>query len=229
MKRYATITGMVVCLLSVANIAQASTHHPTGITQAQAAKQYLADVAPGNALPESTKAPAYAAAVHKLDTLLLSQRWPSRTYADIRALVVADAAVVRDYNASPSSNILNGSALNATTQKDLEADTTAANIVRSDLGLPPVGGAETIGWSLFGLWTVTGRWELAGVVAIALAVGVAMCLAVLLLPEEEQKSKHKTLFSVVGWVVGLLLLADIVLVVEGIAHIIWPNFVDTGA
>jgi len=29
--------------------------------------------------------------------------------------------------------------------------------------------------------------------------------------------------------VGILLLVDIVLVVEGIAHIIWPNFVDTGA
>ena len=99
MKRFATITGMVVCLLGVATIAQASTHHPKGITQAQAAKQYLADVAPSNALPQSTKAPAYAAAVDKLDTLLLSQRWPSGTRADIRALVVADAAVVGDYNA----------------------------------------------------------------------------------------------------------------------------------
>ena len=97
MKRFATITGMVVCLLGVSTIAQASTHHPKGITQAQAAKQYLADVAPTNALPQSTKPPAYAAAVHKLDMLLLSQRWPSGTRADIRALVAADAAVVGDY------------------------------------------------------------------------------------------------------------------------------------
>lgn len=228
MNRFATITGMVICLLGVATIAQASTHHLQGVTQAQAAKQYLADVAPSNALPESTKPPAYAAAVDKLDTLLLSQRWPSGTRADIRALVEADAAVIRDYNVFPSSNILNGSALNATTKKDLEADTTAANIVRSDLGLPPVGGAEAVGWSLFGLWTLTGRWELAGVVVIALAVGVAMVLAAQRLPKQEQQSRHKTLFSVLGWVVGILLLVDIVLVVEGIAHIIWPNFVDTG-
>ena len=72
MNRYATITGMVVCLLGVATIAQASTHHPKGITQAQAAKQYLADVAPSNALPQSTKPPAYAAAVDKLDALSAS-------------------------------------------------------------------------------------------------------------------------------------------------------------
>ena len=75
---------------------------------------------------------------------------------------------------------------------------------------------------------MTGRWELAGVVVIALAVGVAMVLAGQRLPNQEQQSRLKTLFSVVGWLVGILLLLDIVLVVEGIAHIIWPNFVDTG-
>ena len=101
--------------------------------------------------------------------------------------------------------------------------------MRSDLGLPPVGGAEAAGWSLFGLWTLTGRWELAGVVVIALAVGVAMVLTVFRLPKQEQQSRHKALFSILGLVLGILLLADIVLVVEGIAHIIWPNFVDTGS
>jgi len=229
MKRYATITGMVVCVLGVATIAQASTHHPKGITQAQAAKQYLADVAPANALPKSTKPPAYAAAVDKLDTLLLNQQWPSATRADIRALVVADAAVVRDYNASPSSNILTGSGLNATTQKDVEADTTAANIVRSDLGLPPVGGAQALEWSFFGLWTVTGRWELAAVVVVAAALGFAMFFGVRRFPKYEHQPRHKALLSVVGFALGILLLVDIVLVVEGIAHIIWPNFVDNGA
>jgi hypothetical protein len=64
---------------------------------------------------------------------------------------------------------------------------------------------------------------------IALALGVAIFLAAQRLPKQEQQSRHKILFSVVGWVVGILLLAYIVLVVEGIAHIIWPNFVDTGA
>jgi hypothetical protein len=227
MKRYAIIAGLVACLLSVTTIAQASNRHPKDITQAQAAKQYLADVAPANALPKSTKPPAYAAAVHKLDTLLLRQRWPSGTRADVRALVAADAAVVGDYNASPNSSV--GSAHDATTQKDVEADSTAANIVRSDLGLPRVGGAQAIGWSLFGLWAVTGRWELGGIVVIALALGVALLLAARRLPKQEEQARHKTLLSVVGVVLGILLLADIVFVVEGIAHIIWPNFVDSGA
>ena len=56
-----------------------------------------------------------------------------------------------------------------------------------------------------------------------------MVLAAQRLPKQEQQSRHKTLFSVAGWVVGILLLVDIVFVVEGIAHIIWPHFVDNGA
>ena len=75
---------------------------------------------------------------------------------------------------------------------------------------------------------MTGRWELAGIVVIALVVGVAMVLTAQRLPKQEQQSRHKNLFSVVGSLVGILLLVDIVLVVEGIAHIVWPNFVDTG-
>lgn len=171
-----------------------------------------------------------------MDRLLLSQRWLSGTRADIRELVVADADVVGDYKAFPSSNILNGSAVTATTQKDLEADTTAANIVRSDLGLPPVGGAEAIGWSLFGLWSVTGRWELAVITVIAAAVGVAVFFGARRLSRREVqlKREHKSkrnalLLGTASLILAILLLVDIVLVVEGIAHIIWPNFVDTGA
>lgn len=127
----------VAILLGAAAMAGASTHRPKPITRAQAAKQYLADVAPVNALPRSTTAPVYAATVAKFDTLILRQRWPSDARLDIRALVVADAALVGDYNSVSSSNVLNGSALSATTQRDNQADTTAANIVRADLGLPP--------------------------------------------------------------------------------------------
>jgi ABC-type uncharacterized transport system permease subunit len=65
-------------------------------------------------------------------------------------------------------------------------------------------------------------------VVIAVAVGIGMFFAALRLPKQEQQAKHKALFSVVGWVVGILLLVDIVFVVEGVAHLIWPNFVDSG-
>ena len=47
-------------------------------------------------------------------------------------------------------------------------------------------------------------------------------------PKHEQKSKDKTLLGVVGFALAILLLADVAFVVEGVAHLIWPNFVDSG-
>lgn len=123
-------------LLATATGTQASTHHPKPITRAQAAKQYLADVVPVNAVTNSDGVTVYVATVAKFDTLILRQRWPADTRADIKALAEADAAVSGDYESASSSNVLNASSLTATTRRDAEAANAAANIVRADLGLP---------------------------------------------------------------------------------------------
>jgi hypothetical protein len=84
-------------------------------------------------------------------------------------------------------------------------------------------------WHLFGKWgTVSGRVALAGVTVVAAAVGVGLLLLAKRLPKSEGSQLRKTLVSLAGLVVAVLLLADIVFVIEGIAHVIWPNFVDTG-
>jgi hypothetical protein len=88
-------------------------------------------------------------------------------------------------------------------------------------------GAEATSWTFFGLWTVTGRWELAGMVVIAVAVGFAMLVAAFLVARHFPNQER--LFKIIGYVVGILILVDLVIVIEGIAHLIWPNFVDPGA
>jgi hypothetical protein len=81
---------------------------------------------------------------------------------------------------------------------------------------------------LFGKWgTVTGRWALGGVAVVAAALGVGLILLTKRLPKSEQ-SQHKTLLGIAGMAVVILLLIDIVFVIETIAHVIWPNFVDSG-
>jgi hypothetical protein len=74
---------------------------------------------------------------------------------------------------------------------------------------------------------VSGRLGLAGITVVAAAVGVGLIWLAKRLPSNEQ-SEHKILFGIAGLVIGILLLVDIVFVVEGIAHVIWPNFVDNG-
>jgi hypothetical protein len=59
-------------------------------------------------------------------------------------------------------------------------------------------------WRLFGHWTVSGRWALAVIAIVGIGLGIA------------------------ALVLAIFLLFDIVLVVESIAHIIWPNVVDSG-
>jgi hypothetical protein len=141
--------GAVVCLLGISSAAGASTHHK-GITQAKAAKQYLADVKPVNAANIATHVRAqgattptalgkaaspWIAAMGKFDSLVLRQQWPSSVKADIKALVVADSAVVGDWNAMSGSSAFNISALTASISRDQQTSSIDATIVRSDLGL----------------------------------------------------------------------------------------------
>jgi len=89
--------------------------------------------------------------------------------------------------------------------------------------LPPV---DT--WHLFGKWgTVTGRWAMAGVAVVAAAAGVTIFLLSRRLTRGEG-SPRKPVVTVIVGVLGILLLIDVVFVVEAVARVIWPNFVDTG-
>ena len=91
----------------------------------------------------------------------------------------------------------------------------------------PLSSADS--WHLFGKWgTVSGRLSLAGVAVVAAAVGVGLVLLAKRLPARVE-SRHKTLFGLLGVVLAIVLLLDIVFVIEAIAHVIWPNFVDSGS
>jgi hypothetical protein len=91
----------------------------------------------------------------------------------------------------------------------------------------PLPSADS--WHLFGKWgTASGRLTLAGIAVGAAAVGVGLILMAKRLPASVE-SRHKTLFSLLGVVLAIVLLFDIVFVIEAIAHVIWPNFVDTGS
>lgn len=84
-------------------------------------------------------------------------------------------------------------------------------------------------WHLFGKWgIVSGRVALAGITVVAAAVGVGLLLLAKRFPKSGESQHRKILLSIAGVVLAILLLADIVFVIEGIAHVIWPNFVDTG-
>jgi hypothetical protein len=149
--RIAAIAGTVVCLLGASSAAQASTHHtkPKPITRAQAAKQYLADVAPVNAAENVAKAQPQpvtisagvkvltpvVAANTKFESLVLRQQWPAGDKADIKALVVAYSVYNGDLNSWATTR--GDSAWQTTTSRDRATASADANIVRADLGLAP--------------------------------------------------------------------------------------------
>jgi hypothetical protein len=84
-------------------------------------------------------------------------------------------------------------------------------------------------WRVFGLWTLTGRWFLAGSAVVGIVVGVGLVLLANRLPKSAEGSAPKALLGLLALVFASVLLFDIVWVVEAIAHVIWPNFVDDGS
>jgi hypothetical protein len=124
-----------------------------GVSKAQAAKAYLADVAPANSAGDAFKKSinnnstgpqiaqaarplisAYNAANNKLDQL--AQLYPPAG-TDLKALVNSDSHVVADLSdASTVTSTNSGSWIQQLTT-DLTSTKSDANIVRSDLGLPP--------------------------------------------------------------------------------------------
>jgi hypothetical protein len=79
-------------------------------------------------------------------------------------------------------------------------------------------------------------WPLDGVGQVGLGCHCHLCIGLEIatlvlarrLPRDEQQPTRKAILSVIGIVLAIFLLFDLVLVVESIAHIIWPNFVDSG-
>ena len=62
---------------------------------------------------------------------------------------------------------------------------------------------------------------------MAAAAGVTIFLLSRRLTRGEG-SPRKPVVTVIVGVLGILLLIDVVFVVEAVARVIWPNFVDTG-
>ena len=77
--------------------------------------------------------------------------------------------------------------------------------------------------------TAVFNWPLAGGIVAGTVVVTAIVFLLTWLPNHERRPILRGLLSVLGMALGLLVIADIVLVVEFIAHLIDPNFVDTGA
>lgn len=130
--------------------------HPSStITVKAAGRQYLALVNPVNTTiatfvsqangwsDSTTDAQAEADAqpvikdLQNLQTGLLRDRWPSVARNDIKALVQSIAPLVGDLEGLASLNLLSASSWETTFERDASSTGTAANIVRSDLGLPP--------------------------------------------------------------------------------------------
>jgi hypothetical protein len=151
--------GLVLALsvLSFAPAVGATTHkkpvaHPKAMTEKAAAKQYLADVAPYNAANdafsnaskgvtqssqlEGVVAPLLAA-LQTFDSLILRQMWPASDRQDVKALVAAGGLVAGDLSSLEAANGLDISTIEANLSRDGNASSSDANILRSDLGLPP--------------------------------------------------------------------------------------------
>jgi len=76
-------------------------------------------------------------ALQNLQNGLLHDQWPAAAGSDVKAVVQAIAPVIGDLEGLASVNLLNASSWQTTFQRDASSVETAANIVRSDLGLPP--------------------------------------------------------------------------------------------
>lgn len=142
-------------LLDVA-ATDASTNTAKPITTKQAAVQYLADVKPynvawdkfgaafekwakhtgGTAAHTGTFANPMVAAISTFDHKVLSQRWPANARSAIQTLVLDDAVLQGDLEGLPALNNLTLSSWAMSYRKDSTIDSAAADVVRSDLGLP---------------------------------------------------------------------------------------------
>jgi hypothetical protein len=136
--------------------ATTTTAAPATTSESAAAQQYLADIAPYNAAvstaqtalnsaTEMSQLPAIigpaVTAMQNADNLLLRQQWPAGVRQDIKTKVAADGAVIGDLTSLETANASDASSIEANIGRDANASAADANIVRSDLGLPPPPGS----------------------------------------------------------------------------------------
>jgi hypothetical protein len=127
----------------------------TVLSTSAAAQAYLAAVNPVNATltvlankagawtdqttdaqAESDAQPAIAA-MQGLQQKLLDTNWPTSAEQDVKTVVSDTASLSGDLQGLSSLNFLDESSWVSTFERDGTTLTTAANIVRRDLGLPP--------------------------------------------------------------------------------------------
>ena len=136
-----------------ANIDKPKTH--SAITKTAAAKQYLALVAPARIAGDAfaTEAEAWnrattdaeaesdaepeIAALSKLQTGLVDDRWPTRDRADVKALATTVVPLIADLRSLATLPRRDVSIWAATFKRHDSELRAAATIVRRDLGLPP--------------------------------------------------------------------------------------------
>jgi hypothetical protein len=133
----------------------------TGTTSAtpnreELAREYLRIVAPANAAHDalikksksndsdttaeqlaSDLAPVIAA-YEEADNALLRVNWPPSIEADVKALVAANGTLIGDLRAADIQDVLSSSSWATQVSRDGGRSAAAANIVRADLGLPPM-------------------------------------------------------------------------------------------
>ena len=149
-----TVAVTAILTFGVASGVGATQTHHAAITKAAAANQYIAllkaEQPPSTALepirgkiPTSGKKaeafvqPAIATLTH-FDAKLLNEKWPSGDEADIKAEARDDAHVIADLRKLANINAHNTSTFYRTLSRDEQPAATAAAVVRSDIGLPPI-------------------------------------------------------------------------------------------
>jgi len=79
----------------------------------------------------------FADALTTFDSKVLRVNWPASAATDVKALVTADGALVGDLSSAQSQTVLSASSWESALSSDASKSSTAANIVRADLGLGP--------------------------------------------------------------------------------------------
>lgn len=128
----------------------------TTLSVAALADKYLAIIKPANdagcvadaktkALPSTVDASKYqpivapvVAAYNLADQQLTQVDWPANVKPDVTALVQADSALSGDLGALPQQTSISYPQWETQEQADANKEVSAANVVRHDLGLPPV-------------------------------------------------------------------------------------------